>query len=127
MGVFIAVVIEILGVPVLPVAIGLYLPLELSSTIMIGGIIKLIIDKKKGASSNDESSNGILFCSGLIAGEGLVGIILAILAVIGVDSKIDVSGSLSINWIGTLVLLALLVFCVYISGRGKKTGNEKAE
>jgi len=127
MGVFIAVVIEILGVPVLPVAIGLYLPLELSSTIMIGGIIKLIIDKKKGASSNDESSNGILFCSGLIAGEGLVGIILAILAVMGVDSKIDVSGSLSINWIGTLVLLALLVFCVYISGRGKKTGNEKAE
>ena len=127
MGVFIAVVIEILGVPVLPVAIGLYLPLELSSTIMIGGLIKLIIDKKKGAEASSEASGGILFCSGLIAGEGLVGIMLAVLAVMGVDSKIDLSGKLSINWIGTLVLLALLVFCVYASGKGKKTADEKAE
>ena len=45
-GIFIAFVIEILGIPVLPVAIGLYLPLELSSTIMIGGIIRWFADKK---------------------------------------------------------------------------------
>ena len=44
-GVFIALVIEILGIPVLPVAIGLYLPLELSSTIIIGGIIRWFADK----------------------------------------------------------------------------------
>ncbi len=125
-GVFIAVAIELLGIPVLPVAIGLYLPLELSSTIMIGGIIKMIIDKKNAGKANDESSDGILFCSGLIAGEGLVGILLAILAVAGADSAIDLSGKLSINWIGTLVLLAILVACVYITGKGKKSKNEKA-
>ena len=45
-GVFIALVIEILGISVLPVAIGLYLPLELSATIMIGGLICLFVDKK---------------------------------------------------------------------------------
>ena len=46
-GVFVAIVIEILGIPVLPVAIGLYLPLELSTPIMIGGVIRWFIDKKK--------------------------------------------------------------------------------
>lgn len=45
-GVFIALVIEILGISVLPVAIGLYLPLELSATIMIGGLIRHFVDKK---------------------------------------------------------------------------------
>lgn len=45
-GVFFAIVIEILAIPVLPVAIGLYLPLELSTTIMIGGIIRYFVDKK---------------------------------------------------------------------------------
>ena len=44
-GIFAAIVVEILGIPVLPVAIGLYLPLELSATIMIGGVIRWIVDK----------------------------------------------------------------------------------
>lgn len=50
-GVFIAVTVELLGIPVLPVAIGLYLPLELSSTIMLGSIVRAAADwycKKKG-------------------------------------------------------------------------------
>lgn len=46
-GVFLAIVVEILGVAVLPVAIGLYLPLELSATIMIGGLIRYFVDKKR--------------------------------------------------------------------------------
>ena len=70
-GIFAAIVVEILGIPVLPVAIGLYLPLELSATIMIGGVIRWIVDKKS-ADKNGEASGGVLFCSGLIAGEGLV-------------------------------------------------------
>ena len=75
-GIFSAVVVEILGIPVLPVAIGLYLPLELSTTIMIGGIIRWFADKKAaktGDKKNDEAGTGVLFCSGMIAGEGLVG------------------------------------------------------
>lgn len=110
-GVFIAVVIEILGIPVLPVAIGLYLPLELSSTIMIGGAIRWIVDKKNAA-SEDDASSGILFCSGMIAGEGLVGILLAILAVIGVAEKIDLSGSVNTGTIGGIALLAIMVALV---------------
>lgn len=98
-GVFAAVVVEILGIPVLPVAIGLYLPLELSATIMIGGVTRWIVDKKS-ADTNGEASGGVLFCSGLIAGEGLVGILLAVLAVIGVADKINLSGAINTGTMG---------------------------
>jgi len=112
-GIFIAVVIEILGIPVLPVAIGLYLPLELSSTIMIGGVLRWIIDKKNNhGDKTDEAGSGILFCSGLIAGEGLIGIILAILSVIGVADAINLSGVIDTGLIGGIVLMIVMVLCV---------------
>ena len=86
-GAFIAIIVEILGIPVLPFAIGLYLPIHLSTPMMVGGIVKWLVDKKKNISQKekkDADANGVLYCSGLIAGEGLVGIFLAVLAVIPV-------------------------------------------
>lgn len=118
-GIFAAIGVEILGIPVLPVAIGLYLPLELSATIMIGGVIRWIVDKKS-ADKNGEASGGVLFCSGLIAGEGLVGILLAILAVVGVSSKFDLSSSVNTGRIGGIVLLAIMIACVFIFAMPKK-------
>ena len=118
-GIFAAIVVEILGIPVLPVAIGLYLPLELSATIMIGGVIRWIVDKKS-ADKNGEASGGVLFCSGLIAGEGLVGILLAILAVVGVSSKFDLSSYVNTGRIGGIVLLAIMIACVFIFAMPKK-------
>lgn len=112
-GVFIGVVVEILRIPVLPVAIGLYLPLELSATIMVGGIIRWFVDKKSSDKDKDnEASNGILFCSGLIAGEGLVGILLAILAVAGVADVLDLSGKYNTGLAGAVVLLIVMVACI---------------
>lgn len=108
-GVFIAVVIEILKIPVLPVAIGLYLPLELSTTIMIGGIIRWAIDRKKETDKEDDAGSGILFCSGMIAGEGLVGILLAILAVVGVADLIDISEYFNTGAVGGTIVLALMI------------------
>ena len=91
-GAFIAIIVEILGIPVLPFAIGLYLPIHLSTPMMVGGVVKWIVEKRKGLSEKDKKdadSNGILYSSGLIAGEGLVGIFLAILAIIPVgDSNV---------------------------------------
>ena len=113
-GVFIAVIIEILRIPVLPVAIGLYLPLEISSTIMIGGIIRWFVDRKKAndKDKDSEANSGILFCSGLIAGEGLVGIILAVLAVVKVTDVIDVSEYVNTGVIGSLALMVIMVLCI---------------
>ena len=110
-GIFVAISIEILGIPVLPVAIGLYLPLELSTAIMIGGLIRLLADKKSGE-KKEESSSGVLFCSGLIAGEGLVGILLAIFAVVNVADWFDISSTIQTGVWGSLVLLAILIFCI---------------
>lgn len=116
-GIFIAVVVEILGIPVLPVAIGLYLPLELSSTIMIGGVIRHFADRK---SEQSEAGAGVLFCSGMIAGEGLVGILLAILAVAKVADKMDISGSLNTGTVGGILLMILMILTVVKYAKGGK-------
>jgi len=118
MGVFIALSAEVLGIPVLPVAIGLYLPFELTAAIMLGGVIRYIADKR-----NTGRSSGILFCSGLIAGEGLAGIILAVLAVFGADSFIDISGNLDTGYIGTLIILAAEIYLIMRYCRPLKQDN----
>lgn len=83
-GMSIVVVIELLQQPVLPVAIGIYLPVHLSVPIFLGSLVKLIIEKSKVNDEKKETSTtrGMLYCSGLIAGEGLVGIMLAVFAII---------------------------------------------
>ena len=123
-GVFIAIVIEILGISVLPVAIGLYLPLELTSTIMIGGVIRWFVDKKKkNKEENAEANGGVLFCSGMIAGEGLIGILLAIFAVAGLGDVIDLSSTFSTGIIGGIVLMVIMILCILKSSLWSK--NEK--
>ena len=114
-GVCIAVIIEILGIPVLPFAIGVYLPVQLNACIMVGGLVRLVFDKMKKDEDKKKAviSDGILYCSGMIAGEGLMGIILAILAVFGIDSIVDISGVLNLPEavanIGSVVLFAIII------------------
>ena len=122
-GALIAVVVEIVGIPVLPFAIGIYLPVQLSVCIMIGGLIRLFFDKMKNEEKKSKATNdGILFCSGMIAGEGLIGIVLAVLAIFGVDKFINVSGVLNLSSgvsqilsfvVFALVILSLLMFSVF--------------
>lgn len=90
-GVGIAVVAEILRIPVLPFAVGLYLPIHLSTPIMAGGLIRFWAEgyQKRNVSHKDCVENGLLYTSGMIAGEGLVGIFLAVLAVISVGAAPD--------------------------------------
>ena len=117
-GVCIALVVELIGIPVLPFAIGVYLPVQLNACIMIGGVIRLVMEKLK--KSEDEKkeiiNDGVLFCSGMIAGEGLVGILLALLAVFGVDKFVDLGSRFNIPTpvltIGGIVLFAIIIFTV---------------
>lgn len=62
---------------VMPVAVGIYLPVSLSVAILAGGILRWFADRKKSAGS--DAGPGVLFASGLIAGESLAGIFIAIL------------------------------------------------
>jgi len=112
---------------VLPFAIGVYLPVQLNACIMVGGLIRLVLDKLNRPKEEKETiiNNGILFSSGMIAGEGLVGILLALLAVFGVDSVIDMSARFGIPSVvsnaGGLVLFAVIAFVlVKFCLRGKR-------
>ena len=126
-GEFIALVVEVLGIPVLPFAIGLYLPIYLSVPMMLGGLLRWYLEKRKYASQKDKDNtvqSGVLYSSGLIAGEGIVGILLAVLAVIPMglnaegktlylSDKINLSETFSIGSIGGLVCFALILLTIY--------------
>lgn len=117
-GVCIALVVELIGIPVLPFAIGVYLPVQLNACIMIGGVIRLVMEKLKKSEDDKKEiiNDGVLFCSGMIAGEGLVGILLALLAVFGVDKFVDLGSRFNIPTpvltIGGIVLFAITILTV---------------
>lgn len=127
-GAFIAVVVEIVGIPVLPFAIGIYLPVQLNACVMVGGLIRLALDKLKRNDKETVVNDGILFCSGMIAGEGLVGILLALLAVVGADKVLDLSGKLGVpavvSDIGGIVLFAIIILTVLKFTVWKKRGKK---
>lgn len=132
-GVFIAVVVEIIGIPVLPFAIGVYLPVQLNACIMVGGLVRLALDKMKKPEAEKTAivNDGVLFCSGMIAGEGLVGILLALLAVFGVDSALNLSARFGIpqivSDIGGIVLFAIIVLTVLKFSLWKKRAKVNEE
>ena len=114
-GVFIAIVVEILKVPVMPFAVGMYLPFSLSAGIMAGGIVRFIVEKIKGTDEEkkERADKGVLFTSGMIAGEGIMGIVLAVLAVVGADSSINLIEKLGITtpqFVSLIVFVLLLVY-----------------
>ena len=127
-GVFIALVVEVLGIPVLPFAIGLYLPIYLSVPMMLGGLLRWYLEKRKYASEKEKDNvvqSGVLYSSGLIAGEGIVGSLLAVLAVIPMglnaegktlylSDKINISEMFSIGNIGGLICFAVILFTIYL-------------
>ncbi|MCT4509335.1 MAG: oligopeptide transporter, OPT family [Tepidibacter sp.] len=119
-GVGIGIAIELLGLPVLPIAIGLYLPIHLSTPIMVGGIIRGVLDKKLNKAGGEEAvheskeargfkdkiESGILYASGLIAGEGLIGILLAVFAV----AEWNLDRGVNLGQMGSLAFFALLTY-----------------
>lgn len=125
-GVFIAIVVKVLGIPVLPFAIGLYLPIYLSTPIMAGGLLRWFMEKRKYANEkakNDAVQSGVLYTSGLIAGEGIVGILLAVFAVVGLN--VDISGVFSIGKIGGIVCFAVILFSIYLfANKGAKAATK---
>ena len=145
-GVFIALVVEVLGVPVMPFAIGLYLPIHLSTPMIAGGLLRHFMEKRKYASEKEKEDvvqSGVLYTSGLIAGEGIVGILLAVFAIIpmGVNAagealnlgnKLALTNpdnfygfTLSLGNIGGLAFFAVLLFTIFFfankAGKSKKS------
>ena len=121
-GVFLALGLEILRIPVMPFAIGLYLPIYLNATIMIGGVVRMVMDGRKNVdekTKEQQATDGTLYCAGMIAGEGLVGILLAIFAVFGINTSIG--ESVNFGNIGGVILMVLMIASLlYFSLKKKK-------
>lgn len=122
-GIFLALVMEILGIPVMPFAIGLYLPIYLSTAIMLGGLTRLLLERKgkeDRKKTEEQISKGTLYSAGMIAGEGLAGIAMAILAIAGISA--DLSQRLYLGKPGGMVLMAVMIFCLlkFAQGKGKR-------
>ncbi|RBP42786.1 OPT family oligopeptide transporter [Garciella nitratireducens] len=126
-GGFLGVVFQILGLPVLPIAIGLYLPIHLSVGIMIGGLVRGLLNKKLNKAQKVEKEDiqskidsGVLYGSGLIAGEGVVGIILAIFTVAGVNLNLGIN----LGSVGSILFFGLLTYTLARQSIFKKVKNE---
>lgn len=118
MGGFIAVLVELLGASALPFAVGLYLPLELSTPIMVGGVLSHFVYKlNSDKAAKAKIEKGVLVASGLIAGDALMGIVIAVL-----DSK---KINMSYKWLGAqnswvaIGIFALLVYFLWSSLNSK--------
>ncbi len=123
-GVFLALALEVLRIPVMPFALGLYLPIYLNASIMIGGVVRLLMDSRKNVDEKTkerQSTDGTLYCAGMIAGEGLVGICLAILTVFGIG--LDLSGFVNLGNIGGVVLMILMILSLLKFSMWKKQKN----
>jgi len=84
-GAVFAILVVFLKVPPLPFAVGMYLPLYTMTPVFVGGMIRHFIEKKYGQNKEKTErgkDQGILLGSGLIAGEGLMGVVIAVIAVI---------------------------------------------
>ena len=125
-GVFLAIALEILRVPVMPFAIGLYLPIYLNASIMIGGVVRMFMDRRKNVdeeTKTKQTTDGTLYCAGMIAGEGLVGILLAIFAVFGIN--VSIGESVNFGNIGGVVLMVIMILCLLKFSLWKKSKEKE--
>ncbi|MGY8795937.1 MAG: OPT family oligopeptide transporter, partial [Woeseiales bacterium] len=103
--------------PVLAVAVGIYLPLELSVAILIGGVVAHLAAKvhaKRGADGETSMRNGMLVAAGLITGEALVGIFMAIPIVLTENPNVfSLSHLLSLGGGPGLLLMAAVCYWMY--------------
>lgn len=133
-GSFIAIMVELLGVTVLPFAIGLYLPINTSLGIMFGGLVRIVVDKIKASKEEkkDAETRGTLYSAGLIAGEGIMGIILAVFALIPVKGKtladlINISDKFALGQEASVVIFVILGILIFTKAKGAlKNGKNEA-
>jgi putative OPT family oligopeptide transporter len=80
LGAFTSILMEIIGVPALAFAVGMYLPLESTTPVFIGGLARKMVDRKRGSDSESDAGPGVLFSSGLVAGGSIMGLFAVALA-----------------------------------------------
>ncbi len=122
-GAVLALVLTGIGIPALPFALGMFLPLQLNLPLLIGGLIAWFVStrSKDQALNKARMSQGTLIASGFIAGGALMGVVGAILKFADVDWKFTQwSNSNAASWVGLGMYLALIIYFAVHSLRAKK-------
>jgi putative OPT family oligopeptide transporter len=129
-GVFLAIMMELVGVSSLPFAVGLYLPIETSAGIFVGGAVRWLVDRKQKGQSEAEAefSPGVLMASGLIAGGSITGVLQSIITLAEVDTRFDMSELLGTlakndNWWPMLwfLVMASVLYTVGVRAESKRS------
>ncbi|MFK8138711.1 MAG: OPT family oligopeptide transporter [Bdellovibrionales bacterium] len=96
----------------MPLAVGIYLPVTLAVPMFLGGVIRTLVDKKmnRDGSEAENTDNGVLISSGLIAGEALMGVFLAVLLYYGISLKVSGLSNAIVETLSVVLLLALAWF-----------------
>jgi len=97
-----------LRLPLMPIAVGIYLPLGLSFPLFLGGLIQSFASQGK----KEESDDGVLLSSGLIAGEALIGVLIAVFISMGISLNI-ISVSHFVQELLSLVAFVGIAICLY--------------
>ncbi|MBX6351894.1 MAG: oligopeptide transporter, OPT family [Thermoflavifilum sp.] len=110
-GAALAVVVELLGMEALPFAVGVYLPVHISLAIFLGGIVRWLVQRlgSRGEPARRRAigERGVLIASGLIAGESLIGILIAIL----VSAKVPLpQTAIAPPWVSLIAYLLLALW-----------------
>jgi len=104
----------------MPVAVGIYLPFGLATPILVGGIISHLVSQRNSTKNSETKlQNGILLSSGLIAGESLMGILLAFIAGAGI-TKINLGIDTDLITILTVLASLITIWYLYENSKIKK-------
>lgn len=125
-GAVLAIILNFLGIPALAFALGMFIPLELNTPLLIGGAISWYVGSrsKDQALNNARLEKGTLLSSGFIAGGALMGVVSAALRFAGVDLyQADWAGSKGAEVLAIVMYLALIAYLTYSSLRAKKETN----
>ncbi len=126
-GVFMAIVLYALNLPIMTIAIGFYLPIATTSIILVGALIRLFVElvSKTEKEKEVKVSNGISLSSGLVAGGSIIGLIGIILQVTGVITPKVPSGFAATNSMAIALLVVLVVLTALPIILSKVKNNEQ--
>ncbi|WBW99060.1 OPT family oligopeptide transporter [Oceanirhabdus sp. W0125-5] len=115
-GVIIAVFCELAKLPILPIALGLYLPIHLNASILVGGIVRVFVEKKFKKEEEQQKlqvEKGILLASGLVAGDALMGILIAAFTTLGINIAVFKDSAIAQSSFVAAVVFMLLGLWIY--------------
>lgn len=109
-GIVMGIVLFLLGLPVMTVAIGFYLPISTTSIILIGALVRFFAEKysQNERESEVRVSNGVSLSSGLVAGGSIIGLIGIILQVAGIIKGTGPNGFANTNGMAFILLIILV-------------------